>query len=190
MGELTQIVPFEMVDEVLASTGRTQAQVRGLPRGWWCICCWRPGCLRGWGIGRCRPGWSRGWTGRGRCPRHRRWRRPASGSGPSPSRCCWRPACRPRSDRPCRRDHRPNPRRPGQPHRPCRPGRPPARPPRPQLPPHRQTSGLQTPGKRPGRPHQPPDNPHRRRPTRVDKRPGTLTTRHWRLGDREAGRDR
>jgi hypothetical protein len=31
VGELTQIVPFEMVDEVLASTGRVQARVRDLP---------------------------------------------------------------------------------------------------------------------------------------------------------------
>jgi hypothetical protein len=31
LGELTQIVPFEMVDEVLASTRRTQARVRDLP---------------------------------------------------------------------------------------------------------------------------------------------------------------
>lgn len=31
LGELTQIVPFEMVDEVLAEAGRTQVRVRGLP---------------------------------------------------------------------------------------------------------------------------------------------------------------
>ena len=31
LGELTQIVPFEMVDEVLASAGRVQARVRDLP---------------------------------------------------------------------------------------------------------------------------------------------------------------
>ncbi len=31
LGELTQIVPFEMVDEVLASSGRVQARVRDLP---------------------------------------------------------------------------------------------------------------------------------------------------------------
>jgi len=31
LGELTQIVPFEMVDEVLASTRRVQARVRDLP---------------------------------------------------------------------------------------------------------------------------------------------------------------
>jgi hypothetical protein len=31
LGELTQIVPFEMVDEVLAATGRTQVRVRALP---------------------------------------------------------------------------------------------------------------------------------------------------------------
>lgn len=31
LGELTQIVPFEMVDEVLASTGRVQVRVRDLP---------------------------------------------------------------------------------------------------------------------------------------------------------------
>ncbi|MEU4805390.1 IS4 family transposase [Actinosynnema sp. NPDC023587] len=31
LGELTRIVPFEMVDDVLASTGKTQARVRDLP---------------------------------------------------------------------------------------------------------------------------------------------------------------
>jgi Insertion element 4 transposase N-terminal/Transposase DDE domain len=31
LGELTQIVPFEMVDEALAQTGRTQERVRDLP---------------------------------------------------------------------------------------------------------------------------------------------------------------
>lgn len=31
LGELTQQVPFEIVDEVLASTGRVQARVRDLP---------------------------------------------------------------------------------------------------------------------------------------------------------------
>ena len=31
LGELTQIVPFEMVDEVLAATGRTQVRLRALP---------------------------------------------------------------------------------------------------------------------------------------------------------------
>jgi Insertion element 4 transposase N-terminal len=31
LGELTQHVPFEMVDAVLAETGRTQARVRDLP---------------------------------------------------------------------------------------------------------------------------------------------------------------
>ncbi|WP_033355372.1 transposase domain-containing protein [Kitasatospora aureofaciens] len=31
LGELTRIVPFEMVDEALAQTGRVQARVRDLP---------------------------------------------------------------------------------------------------------------------------------------------------------------
>jgi hypothetical protein len=31
LGELTRLVPFEMVDEVLAATGRVQARVRLLP---------------------------------------------------------------------------------------------------------------------------------------------------------------
>ncbi|MBC9731473.1 IS4 family transposase [Streptomyces sp. TRM68367] len=31
LGELTQLVPFEMVDEVLAETGRTQQRIRNLP---------------------------------------------------------------------------------------------------------------------------------------------------------------
>ena len=31
LGELTRIVPFEMVDAVLASTGRVQRRVRDLP---------------------------------------------------------------------------------------------------------------------------------------------------------------
>jgi hypothetical protein len=31
LGELTQQVPFEMVDEVLASTGRVEMRVRDLP---------------------------------------------------------------------------------------------------------------------------------------------------------------
>ncbi|WP_248965448.1 IS4 family transposase [Sphaerisporangium perillae] len=31
LGELTRIVPFEMVDEALAATGRTQARIRDLP---------------------------------------------------------------------------------------------------------------------------------------------------------------
>ncbi len=31
LGELTRLVPFEMVDEVLASTGKTQCRVRLLP---------------------------------------------------------------------------------------------------------------------------------------------------------------
>ncbi|MER5264182.1 IS4 family transposase [Actinosynnema sp. NPDC002837] len=31
LGELTRVVPFEMVDDVLATTGRTQARVRDLP---------------------------------------------------------------------------------------------------------------------------------------------------------------
>lgn len=30
-GELTRLVPFEMVDDVLAATGRTQSRVRLLP---------------------------------------------------------------------------------------------------------------------------------------------------------------
>lgn len=33
LGELTQIVPFEMVDAALAATGTTQARVRVLPAG-------------------------------------------------------------------------------------------------------------------------------------------------------------
>ena len=31
LGELTRIVPFEMVDEVLAEAGRTQRRIRDLP---------------------------------------------------------------------------------------------------------------------------------------------------------------
>ncbi len=31
LGELTRIIPFEMVDEALAQTGRVQARVRDLP---------------------------------------------------------------------------------------------------------------------------------------------------------------
>jgi hypothetical protein len=31
LGELTQIVPFEMVDQALAATGTTQARIRVLP---------------------------------------------------------------------------------------------------------------------------------------------------------------
>jgi hypothetical protein len=31
LGELTQQVPFEMVDAVLAETGRTQSRIRALP---------------------------------------------------------------------------------------------------------------------------------------------------------------
>ena len=31
LGELTQLIPFEMVDEVLAATGRLQQRVRLLP---------------------------------------------------------------------------------------------------------------------------------------------------------------
>ncbi|MEV6025044.1 transposase domain-containing protein, partial [Streptomyces sp. NPDC052036] len=31
LGELTQLVPFEMVDEVLAESGRTQQRIRNLP---------------------------------------------------------------------------------------------------------------------------------------------------------------
>ncbi|UGQ11559.1 transposase domain-containing protein [Yinghuangia sp. ASG 101] len=31
LGELTRIVPFEMVDEAFAQTGRVQARVRDLP---------------------------------------------------------------------------------------------------------------------------------------------------------------
>jgi hypothetical protein len=31
LGELTQQVPFEMVDAALAQTGRTQARIRDLP---------------------------------------------------------------------------------------------------------------------------------------------------------------
>ena len=31
LGELTRLVPFEMVDDVLVATGRTQSRVRLLP---------------------------------------------------------------------------------------------------------------------------------------------------------------
>lgn len=31
LGELTQVVPFEMVDEALAETGRVQSRIRALP---------------------------------------------------------------------------------------------------------------------------------------------------------------
>jgi hypothetical protein len=51
-GELTQQVPFEIVDAVLADTGGAmQARVRD--SWWWCICCsWRV-CSPSWATGRC-----------------------------------------------------------------------------------------------------------------------------------------
>ncbi|MFD8035471.1 transposase domain-containing protein [Streptomyces sp. NPDC059717] len=46
MGELTQIVPFDMVDEALAKTGATQQRLRMLPAGVWSTCCWPSPCSR------------------------------------------------------------------------------------------------------------------------------------------------
>ena len=53
--ELTQIVPFEMVDGVLAECGATQRRLRKLPARWWSTCCWRPRYLRSVAIRPCGP---------------------------------------------------------------------------------------------------------------------------------------
>ena len=39
LGELTQQVPFEMVDAVLEQTCRVQRRIRVLPAGWRFTCC-------------------------------------------------------------------------------------------------------------------------------------------------------
>ncbi|MGW1893976.1 transposase domain-containing protein [Streptomyces sp. NPDC002004] len=52
MGELTRIVPFEMVDEVLAETKAVQQRVRLVRHGPPCICCWRGRCSPSWATGR------------------------------------------------------------------------------------------------------------------------------------------
>ncbi|MFJ3819943.1 transposase domain-containing protein [Streptomyces nodosus] len=44
MGQLTQIAPFDMVDEALAKTGATQQRLRKLPAGVWSTCCWPSPC--------------------------------------------------------------------------------------------------------------------------------------------------
>ena len=54
LGELTQVVPFELVDAVLADTRAAQRRLRMLPSRAGCISCWRWGCSRGlaiWGCG-------------------------------------------------------------------------------------------------------------------------------------------
>jgi hypothetical protein len=53
LGELTQIVPFELADAVLAETRAAQRRLRLLPRGWGSTLCWRSGCSRRPGTGGC-----------------------------------------------------------------------------------------------------------------------------------------
>jgi hypothetical protein len=54
LGELTQQVPFELVDAVLVATGRTQARIRDLPARVVSTCCWPGACSRSWAM--CRSG--------------------------------------------------------------------------------------------------------------------------------------
>jgi patatin-like phospholipase/acyl hydrolase len=54
LGELTQIVPFEMVDQALAATGTTQARIRVLPARVVVYLLL---------AGACSPSWATGWSG-------------------------------------------------------------------------------------------------------------------------------
>lgn len=53
VGELTRIVPFEMVDAVLVETGTVQKRLRICPHGWWSTCCWPLACSPNSDMGRC-----------------------------------------------------------------------------------------------------------------------------------------
>jgi hypothetical protein len=81
LGELTQVVPFEMVDEVLADTGAVQSRVRDLPSRVVVYLLLAAGLFAECGY---RQVWAR-LTASTDCPwlcrHHRRWRRPAAGSG-------------------------------------------------------------------------------------------------------------
>ena len=52
LGELTQQLPFELVDAALVATGRTQPAFATCPPGWWCICWWLAVCSPSWAMGR------------------------------------------------------------------------------------------------------------------------------------------
>ncbi len=55
LGELTQIVPFELADGVLEQTGTRERRLRLLPSRVGVYLCWRWGCSRGpatWACGR------------------------------------------------------------------------------------------------------------------------------------------
>ena len=106
LGELTQLVPFEMVDEVLAESGRTQQRIPDLPSR---VAVYPllagslfPGI--GWKQVRQRLTAWPGRTGDSDSDGLAHWRRPAGGSGPgccvACSTCC---AGRPRGSAPWER---------------------------------------------------------------------------------------
>ena len=54
LGELTQIVPFEMVDAGAGGDRHDPGRVCGCcRRGWWSTCCWPGACSLSWATGRC-----------------------------------------------------------------------------------------------------------------------------------------
>ena len=53
LGELTQYLPFELVDDVLAQTGTVQRRLRDLPSRAGCTSSWPSGCSRGWATPGC-----------------------------------------------------------------------------------------------------------------------------------------
>ena len=55
LGELTQYLPFELVDDILTQTKTAQRRLRDLPSRVGCTSCWRWGCTRGWATGGCGP---------------------------------------------------------------------------------------------------------------------------------------
>ncbi|MEU6869427.1 transposase domain-containing protein [Streptomyces sp. NPDC046751] len=61
IGELTQTVPFEMVDEVLEQTGAVQRRVRLVPARVRSTCCWPRHSSTGWAISRFSTGYAPGW---------------------------------------------------------------------------------------------------------------------------------
>jgi Insertion element 4 transposase N-terminal len=63
LGELTQIVPFELADAVLAEAGAVQRRLRLPPSRVGCISCWRWACSRPAGTGGV--GEADRWAGRG-----------------------------------------------------------------------------------------------------------------------------
>ncbi|MFD0432072.1 transposase domain-containing protein [Streptomyces zhihengii] len=83
LGELTRIVPFEMVDEVLADTGRTQQRIRDLPSRVVVYLLLGGALFPGLGWQQVWQRLTAGLDGLPTAtPRPARWPRPARGSGP------------------------------------------------------------------------------------------------------------